>query len=397
MNANLGSTNRESASMRVRRLLAMACLMLASGQAAGAGPGQADAAPAVARPGGRIVFGREISNPDGTGHSSSLFRVAAGGSAATRLTPRIEGIFDARPTWAPDGLRIAFSRYDAGLDKRDIHVMRLHGGQSRQITVGGGSFDYPVWRRNTIAFVSSHDGLGDCLSLIHPNGMGQLDLFCPPDGPDGQTASVSRPAWSADGRSLFIESGYFEGQLEYQWHSFVYKVDVRTGGASLLTDHVFDDFLPLAFAPDGSHGIYHVRSSSSSADLLKVDFATGELTSLGDGYAPVYSKDGSRIAFSRHVLADSPPYESFDYLFVMNVDGSNVRRLTTERVEYLSYFAQEWSEDGNKVLVNRNVYDPSTGLSRACMRIIDVRTRAVTQLPNGYASHDSWYQRPVPR
>jgi Tol biopolymer transport system component len=374
----------------------MACLILLSSQATGASAGKPDAAPAAAQPAGKVVFGRAIRNPDGTGHSSSLFRVNADGSAPTRLTPTSERIFDGNQTWAPGGLRIAFSRYDAERHKSDIHLMRQQGGPSRQITVGDGSYDYPVWRGNTIAFVSSYEHRGDCLSLIHPDGLGQQDLFCPPGGQGGQTASVSEPVWSADGRSLLIQSGYFEGQLEYEWHSFVYKVDVRTGAASLLTDQVLDDFLPLAFAPDGSQGVYHARSSNSSADLLKVDFATDELTNLGDGYAAVYSKDGGRIAFSRSVLT-GPPYESFDYLFVMDADGSKVRRVTTERVDYLEYATQEWSEDGNKVLVNRSVYGPSGGLPRTCMCIVDVNTRAVTQLPTGYAGQDSWYQRSIPR
>lgn len=81
----------------------------------------------------------------------------------------------------------------------------------------------------------------------------------------------------------------------------------------------------------------------------------------------------------------------------MDADGSKVRRVTTERVDYLEYAAQEWSEDGNKVLVNRTVHDASGDSSRTCMRIIDVNTRAVTQLPTGYAGQDSWYQRSIPR
>ncbi len=392
MNAKQMQVSCESAARRARRSLAIACLVLASAPAVGAGVDQSVAAAAAARPAGGIVFIRSVYNPDDTARSTSLFRVDAGGGAVVRLTPSTEGSYDGSPTWGPKGQRIAFSRYDAGARRSDIRVIPRDGGRGRRITSGDGSYDAPSWnaRRDLIAFVSGQQGEGDCLSLVDPNGQGQIDLFCPPDGPDGQTNSLDRPVWSADGQSLFVQAGYFEGQLEYQWHSFVYRVKVDDGAATLLTDHLFDDHLPLAFAPDGSQGIYHATSTPDA--MWKVDFATGDLASLGQGYAPVYSPDGSRIAFSMKTLTDSSPYEFVNSIAVMDADGGNLRALASERGDYVAYNAQAWSGDGTRVLFNRTVWEPDELIGDTCMRIIDADTGAVVQLPAGTAGPESWHE-----
>lgn len=390
---------RESIARRTRCLLSIACLVLASAPAAGAGPDQSAAVATAKRPAGGIVFVRGVYNPDDTARSRSLFRVDADGDTVVRLTPSVEGSYDSRPTWGPRGRRIAFSRYDADTGRHHIHIVPWQGGRSRRITSGDRNYDDPSWnaRRNLIAFVSSRAGEGDCLSLVDPGGQGQLDLFCPPDGSDGRPGFLDRPVWSADGRSLFVQAGYFEGSLEYVWHSFVYRVEVDTGVAELLTDHVFEDSHWLTFAPDGSHGIYHEKSFFSSSTMVKVDFATDELVSMGEGYAPVYSRDGSRIAFSRRMLTGSPPYEPINSLFVMDADGSNMRRLKSEQGDYVQYKAQAWSVDGTRVLFNRIVLEPGEFISRNHMRIIDIDTRAVVQLPAGSAGPESWHDGGVNR
>lgn len=381
-------------SIRARHVLPIACLILASVPAAGAGADQSAATATAAQSYGGVAFVRTVYNPDDTARSSSLFRVDAGGGAVVRLTPGTDGSYDANPTWGPNGRRIAFSRYDRDTLRSHIHVVSRLGGRGRRITSGDGSYHSPSWnaQRNLIAFVSSHDGEGECLSLVDPDGQGQFDLFCPPDGPGSRTSSLDKPVWSADGSSLFVQAGYYEGQLEYEWRSFAYKVRVDTGDAELLTDQVFDDYVQLTFAPDGSHGLYHFTATSASGAMLKVDFATDELASVGEGYGPVYSRDGNRIAFSRQTLTDSPPYEFIECLMVMNADGSNLRRLKSEPGDYLTYRAAAWSKDGTKVLFNRSFWGPDEVVGTTRMRTIDVGTRAVVQLPAGAAGPESWHE-----
>ena len=122
----------------------------------------------------------------------------------------------------------------------------------------------------------------------------------------------------------------------------------------------FGDFDPPQPERDG---IYTLRASDGG-DPVQVTTQPGE-----DG-ADDYSPDGSRIVFSRSITAR--PGRTQTALFVVNVDGSGLRRLTSWG---LGGFRASWSPDGRWIAFD---YDCRSGW---CIRTVaDFRRSRSTQV-----------------
>jgi len=255
------------------------------------------------------------------------------------------------------------------------------------VTAGRGNFVTPAWGPDGhIAYVSKY-GDKDCLSLADANGHHAHDLFCAPS-----PAELARPAWSPDGTTLYVAAGHYVGSADPFWHALAYRVDARTGAAAVLDDRVFDDPQRLEIAPDGRHGVY--SDPFTSRDLTLVDFASGAARQIGTGHAPRWSRDGRRIAFTGEVFEDPPDFRYYEPLYVMDADGSHVRRLTLARVPDHAYTAIDWSSDGRRLLVDRRIFlDPSLTITSHALRFIDVATGGVIPLTGGQAEPGAWFQR----
>jgi TolB protein len=70
--------------------------------------------------------------------------------------------------------------------------------------------------------------------------------------------------------------------------------------------------------PPGGGGIYVMKSNGSGQRWLKT---------VGD--SPVWSPDGSKILFGR-----GNPGSNSEQLYVMNADGSDIKRLTTGHADF---------------------------------------------------------------
>jgi hypothetical protein len=105
------------------------------------------------------------------------------------------------------------------------------------------------------------------------------------------------------------------------------------------------------FSPDGTELLFD-RGTDSGFDIfvMNVD-GTGvrALTSTGNDYDPHWSPDGTQIAFTRQeiVEVDGQSRATSD-IFLMNADGTDVRRLTDGGSNARNLYA-EWSPDGTKI------------------------------------------------
>jgi Tol biopolymer transport system component len=339
----------------------------------------------------RIVFRHPKFDATGTLTSSTLSVATLGGTTIDAPTPATGSVIDNGPSWAPDGYRFAFVHGASlsGVPRRfDILSYDTRTRRVRRMTSGPGNFSAVTWGpRNRIAFLTRYR-YGNCLSVIEADGR-QHDLFCPP-----RPAELKRPMWSADGTHLYVQAGYDAGEIEPFWRSLAYRIDAVTGAATVLDDRELPEPMPLEFSPDGRRGIFS-NLYPYTAEMTLVNFATGATRTLPSGYAPRWSKNGRRIAFTREVYEINPPsVRYYEALFVMRADGSNVCRVTKSRVDNHADTAVDWSRDGVHLLMNRRVYlDPSLTIPRYSMRMVNVDTGALNVLPNGFAEPGALFEQ----
>lgn len=126
----------------------------------------------------------------------------------------------------------------------------------------------------------------------------------------------------------------------------LFVIDIDGGGLEQLTDNdVFEAFPNLS--PDGSQLVF-TRASGALAEILLLDLTTGEERTLvgnASAFAPVWSPDGTRIAFHGDLVT---PSEN-SALFVVGIDVGTPEQITDFDE---SRFAT-WSPDGSRLAFHR--------------------------------------------
>jgi Tol biopolymer transport system component len=207
-------------------------------------------------------------NPDGTG----VFQVTT--DPARDLNPR----------WSPDGARIAIS------------------------SNRGGEFD--IW-------VVNADGTGDPVQV---SGFGS------------ETVRDSFPSWTADGQSIVFQRGFV---AEF----WIANAD-GSGGETKLGD----GFVPAA-SPRGQKVAF---TSTTDLKLHVLNLGDGTTTQVTSGPAnqldaePNWSPRGNDLVFSRDTTGQND-------LYVVHSDGSGLVRLTDTPSVAASEGSPVWSPDGTRI------------------------------------------------
>ena len=165
---------------------------------------------------------------------------------------------------------------------------------------------------------------------------------------------VQAPAWSRDGRTIVFVS-WRDGNGE------VYAMDADGSSPRNLTQDPAKDAGPawspdgrrIAFVSwrDGNSEIYVMNADGSGKRNLTRDRASDDF--------PTWSPDGRRIAFVRGRLHGNPRpgrdvrrWYSY-HLYVMNADGSGLRRLTRNQTGTSRHHQLVWSPDGRTIYFGR--------------------------------------------
>ncbi|MGB7537674.1 MAG: DPP IV N-terminal domain-containing protein [Anaerolineales bacterium] len=255
-----------------------------------------------------------------------LYTMDAVGSDRTQLTEG-EGN-DADPAWSPDGKRIAFTAYRD--DSSDIYFVNADGSELTRITDQPAPDLDPAWSPDgeRIAFTSLRDdpSWAVCITTC------KFEIYImDADGSNVGRLTDTRvgawdPTWSPDGSRIAFTSRS-NGTAD------IFVMDSDGSNLIRLTDTPGWDFLP-AWSPDGEHIAF--GSDRGGQDSIYVMDSDGSnvkrLTDApgGDWY-PAWSPDGTRIAFAsvRDSINAATCKSDCNYeIYIMNSDGSDVRRLT---------------------------------------------------------------------
>ena len=229
--------------------------------------------------------------------NQDIYVIAAGGGVARRLTddPALDGL----PRWTPDGASIVFCSERTG--HYQLFEVAASGGPARPVRTNGFR-EYqadvsPDGR--TLAFLSNAEGAEHVWLMERATGAAHVIVR------HGQDSILGNPDWSADGQRLVYSSNWHFGHQ-------IYVFDLPKAREDRISPITSGGCEPR-FHPDGKRVVYVSRGHlGSSSRLVEHDLASGDERVLVGwpalNYDPVYSADGSEIAFASNITGEYAIY-----------------------------------------------------------------------------------------
>jgi Tol biopolymer transport system component len=229
--------------------------------------------------------------------NQDLYVIPAGGGAPRRLTT--DPAVDALPRWSRDGREVYFTSDRSG--NWQIYRVSAAGGTPTRVRTNA----HREWQVDpspdgrAIAFLSNAQG-PEYLYVMDLAGGAERVL-----ARHGRRTGLGNPHWSADGRRIVFSTNWRKG------HG-IHIVDVADGREKAM-DETLSGACEPRFHPDGKRILYVSRGGHRDVSrLVEQDIATGKTKVLVDwpalNYNPVYSPDGSEIAFTSNQTGEYAVY-----------------------------------------------------------------------------------------
>jgi Tol biopolymer transport system component len=290
---------------------------------------------------GLIAFIRTDPETMGEGEFplTDLYTVELNGTGARRLVGEQGFLFRSTVAWSPDGSRIAH-RWQG-----PIRVMNADGTRIGRLTTcelpdchaDAGGDSHPSWSpaSSHVAF-SRFNGTHEELWVVGADGSEPRPL-------NQEFAAIVHVAWSPRGDEIAVLG--FAGPGPDVGPYRIYLVDAETGQIvrALEAPPGLEFLETMSWSPDGEFlafdavgeggtldvaGVYVMRADGTDVRPLSVcPTALGFPGGCTD-MRPAWSPDGTQIAFTR-ALPEAGSDGFMGDIFVIDVDGGRVRRVTT--------------------------------------------------------------------
>ena len=213
-----------------------------------------------------------------------------------------------------------------------IFTMSARGDEIRDLKIAvEGSLAFPRYSHDgtRLAFAAKVSDRRQDLYVCEADGKNPRLIVPSPD------AEIGGPAWSPDGATIA-----FAWKRDGNWE--IYSVHADGTALTRLTNHPAFDSTPV-FSPDGRRIAFTSDREGAGVGkdshlyLMNADGSgVKKLTSGEDESAPDFSPDGSRIAFVGFTRGNAD-------IWIADADGSHARRVT---IQATFEYTPRWSPDG---------------------------------------------------
>lgn len=286
--------------------------------------------PEISPEGNRVVYQRSGFDIMKDRKQSRLWIMNTDGTNHFKLTSN--EVNESNPKWSPDGTRIAFT--SSTENGSEIFIYWLATGKTAKLTQLEKSPSGLSW---------SPDGKHIAFLMTVPEA--QPTLVKPPKKPKGAKWAehprvTTRFKYEADG------SGYIQPGFK---HLFVVSADggsarqISKGNFKFGSPTWSKDAKSLFFSGNLINDWdYDFRNS----EIYNIDIATGKTTTLTERKGPdnslAISPNGKQIAYLGY--DDNVQTYQVNHIYLMNIDGTNKRQITTNLDRSVSNLT--WSTDG---------------------------------------------------